>query len=161
VGPGWQLTPTELDERDVEFFDALRSWLVTSYCVDERRIYSMGFSNGAYFSNLLACARADAIAAIAPSGGGMRCEPAKPVPVILTHGQADDLVPFNEATKAEAAWASRNGCGPDREELDKGCERRKRCDAADVVFCPHPGGHQYRRDFTKTAVEFFKRHPRR
>jgi polyhydroxybutyrate depolymerase len=160
-GPGWQLTETELGERDLKFFDALRSWLLASYCVDRRRMFAIGFSNGGYFSNLLGCVRADAIAAVAPAGGGMRCEPAKPVAAIVSHGKEDHLVPFSEATKAEAAWASRNGCSSEQERLDERCERRKNCDAADVVFCPHPGGHEYERSFTKTAVEFFKLHARK
>ena len=94
-GAGWQMDAVA-GNRDVAFTTALLDQLERDYCVDRRRIYSTGFSNGAFFSQLLACALSPRIAAVAPvSGGTLRidCTPARPVPILIQHGSEDDLDP--------------------------------------------------------------------
>src|SRR5262249_4126360 len=56
--------------RDTAFFDALDNLTRSTYCVDTTRIFSLGFSSGAYFTNLLGCVRASSIRAIAELEGG-------------------------------------------------------------------------------------------
>jgi polyhydroxybutyrate depolymerase len=100
VARGWQVKPNELGDRDLVFFDALRDAVLGKYCADPARLYLLGFSNGAYFANLIGCLRPDAIAGIAAAGGGLRCEPSKPLAVIIFHGTNDPIVRFEESLDA-------------------------------------------------------------
>lgn len=93
-------------------------------CVDKRRVYATGKSNGAGFTGLLACRMADRIAAIAPVAGafypetGERCHPSRPVPVIDFHGTGDVTIPYEGDPERglpaipdwTAGWAERNDC---------------------------------------------------
>ena len=80
------------------------------------RVYATGFSNGAFFSQLLACAMSDRIAAVAPvSGGPLRvdCTPARPVPILIQHGSEDDSIPVDSARDTRDRWRTLNGCTGD------------------------------------------------
>ncbi|GGJ78739.1 hydrolase [Streptomyces camponoticapitis] len=109
---------------DVAFTGDLIDELRRTLCVDSRRVYATGKSNGAGFTGLLACRMSDRIAAIAPVAGafypetGENCRPSRPVPVIDFHGTGDVTIPY--AGDAErglpaipdwtAEWAGRNDC---------------------------------------------------
>ncbi|MFB6984190.1 alpha/beta hydrolase family esterase [Streptomyces scopuliridis] len=109
---------------DVRFTEDLLGRLESTLCVDGRRVYATGKSNGAGFvSTLLACRMADRIAAIAPVAAalyptGEPCEPSRPVPVIDFHGTGDVTIPYaGDADRGLPAiqgwlaeWAERNGC---------------------------------------------------
>ncbi|MCP3141640.1 extracellular catalytic domain type 1 short-chain-length polyhydroxyalkanoate depolymerase [Pyxidicoccus xibeiensis] len=112
---------------DVGFVDALLKDLDTRVCVDTRRTFATGFSNGGFFSYRLACERASRFAAVAPVAGmeGVTaCNPSRPVPVLHIHGTNDptiyygggnNLGPFGteypSAEESVRRWADRNGCG--------------------------------------------------
>lgn len=108
---------------DVAFTDDLLDELSATLCVDQRRVYATGKSNGAGFIGILACESADRIAAIAPIAGafypnGIDCRPTRPVPVIEFHGTGDVTIPYaGDADRAlpaipdwVAGWAQRNQC---------------------------------------------------
>lgn len=109
---------------DVAFTGDLLDQLERELCVDTRRVYATGKSNGAGLTGLLACRMSDRIAAIAPVAGafypGTRedCEPERPVPVIEFHGTHDATIPYaGDADRDLPAipdwvrgWADRNGC---------------------------------------------------
>ena len=154
--PGWQLSVGELEDRDLAFFDSMLEWLRANQCIDEKRVFAMGYSNGGYFSHLLACERPNAVAAIAPAASGARCEPRAPRPVIVSHGTADTLVGYDEGVAAARAWAQRNGCKSPPQSVAAGCSRAESCSQVPVVMCTHRGGHEYDGSFTREAVEFFK-----
>jgi polyhydroxybutyrate depolymerase len=86
---------------DVGFVRALLARLETDYTVDRRRVYATGFSNGAFFTQRLACEMASQIAAVAAVSGQLSqylstaCKPARPISVLLVHGTADPVVPFD------------------------------------------------------------------
>jgi polyhydroxybutyrate depolymerase len=83
---------------DVGFTGALLDRLEADLCVDRARIYAMGFSNGGMFVSTLACKLSDRIAAVAPVAG-VHLLPdcaGRPMPIIVTHGTSDPLVPFGE-----------------------------------------------------------------
>jgi polyhydroxybutyrate depolymerase len=63
---GWQQEPGQFGDRDLKFFDAVLATLKSKYPVDEKRIYSTGFSNGGIFTYLLWGTRAKTFAAFAP-----------------------------------------------------------------------------------------------
>jgi polyhydroxybutyrate depolymerase len=108
---------------DVAFTHDLLDELEATLCVDTRRVYATGKSNGAGFTGILACAAAGRIAAIAPVAGafypnGIDCRPSRPVPVIEFHGTADATIPYTgDADRGlpaipdwVAGWAARDRC---------------------------------------------------
>ncbi len=83
---------------DVEFVAELLDSLESQLCIDRGRVFSMGLSNGGFFSTVLACGLSDRIAAVATVAGITHpdgCEPVRPVPVLHFHGTADSVVPFD------------------------------------------------------------------
>jgi polyhydroxybutyrate depolymerase len=105
IGNGWNAGDccTELQPvgvNDVQFVKDLLALLESEYCVDPSRVFSTGFSNGGFFSHMLACDMADVFAAVAPVSGVLgiptdQCQPSRPVPVLDMHGTADPVVPYD------------------------------------------------------------------
>jgi polyhydroxybutyrate depolymerase len=112
---------------DVAFLRALIDKIEQDYAVDPKRIFATGISNGAMMSYRLACELSDRIAAIAPVEGAqnLQCKPSDPVSVIIFHGTADHLVPFEggvtpfqvgpkrtdtSVVDTVAFWLKENGC---------------------------------------------------
>ncbi len=117
---------------DLAFIRALIERLTAEYAVDKRKVYLAGFSNGAMMAYELGCELSEQLAAIAVVGGSMTGRerlPARPLPVIILHGSADDHVPYeggpgklakwgypvNRASVASAVsfWVKRDGCSPE------------------------------------------------
>src|SRR5262249_6438217 len=85
---------------DVAFFRTLVTTLVQQGRADPRRIYVTGPSNGGMMTLRLVCDAADLLAAAAaiisklPPHPSHRCNPARPVPVLIMNGTADPLLPY-------------------------------------------------------------------
>ncbi|MCC6764723.1 MAG: hypothetical protein IT293_08680 [Deltaproteobacteria bacterium] len=161
VGRGWDLAPG--DTRDTAFVAALLDALEAERCVDRRRVYATGFSNGGFFANLLACTLGGRIAAAAPVAGARPldgCAPPAPVPMLFFHGAADRVVPLRLTTGAAAWWRRANGCAEDAGDTAAvGCRAAAGC-AADVVVCTGAQGHTWPADATARILEFFRAHAR-
>jgi polyhydroxybutyrate depolymerase len=171
VGPhedtrGWNggacCYPARGVSNDVAFVDALLADLDTRVCVDPRRTYAMGFSNGGFFSYRLACERASRFAAIAPvagTEGATPCTPSRPVPVLAFHGTADAVIhyaggnnlgrfggAYPSAEESVRRWAGRNGCGSTAAQTyqqgDSTCVAYPGCtpESATVSLCTVQGG---------------------
>ncbi len=148
--------PATNNTDDIGFVMALLDQLEVRLCVDTRRVFSTGFSNGGFLSHRLACEQADRIAAIAPVAGMMgmsTCSPSRPVPVMHFHGTSDSIVPYNgggltgyrSAAETDAGWATRNGCDTATTESfasgDSRCMTHSGCDGgAEVTLCTISGG---------------------
>jgi len=95
----WELDQFDEPERDdVAMAGALIDRLVAEYCVDERRVYSTGMSNGGFFTSRLVCEMSDRIAAAVSVAGVSHyedCRPMRPVPFLAYHGTADEIVPYD------------------------------------------------------------------
>ena len=93
------------DVDDVSFLlDVLRR-TGEDACVDRRRVYSTGMSNGGMMSYWLGCQAADHFAAIAPVAGALvnpTCSPSRAIPLLQIHGEKDLNVPITGG----------DGCGP-------------------------------------------------
>jgi polyhydroxybutyrate depolymerase len=86
---------------DVGFIRDLVKKLEETYCIDPKRVFATGLSNGAMMSYRLACDAADVFAAVAPVAGATLvspCKPSRPVPILAFHGTGDTIVPFNGGT---------------------------------------------------------------
>ena len=116
------------DRDDVGFARALVAEISKAACIDSKRVYSTGMSNGGFMSHRLACEAADLFTAIASVAGKMgvsSCQPSRPVPVIQFHGTIDGTISYDTpAFSGDGAadvpdmmkrWGDRNGCtkGPD------------------------------------------------
>ena len=148
---------------DVSFTRAMITSIGGEYCVDAKRTFSAGFSNGGFFSYFLACELSDKIAAVAPVSGGLRidaaaCKPTRPVPVFHVHGTNDLLVPYDGGGLGNAkpvsasidAFKTLNGCAAGAGTVvftkdDVSCTKWGGCTAgADVELCTVTGGgHQW------------------
>jgi len=108
-GTSWT---NETRDQNVEFFDDLLAFTKANYCVDERRVYALGTSSGAHFSNILGCRRGDQLLAIAP-GAGERLEKTDcqgRFAALVVHGVDDTSVPFALGQEARDFYAQQNGC---------------------------------------------------
>lgn len=138
--------------------------LEQQYCIDRRRIYATGFSNGAFFSALLACTLAERIAAVAPvSGGPLRvtCKPSRAVPILIQHGRQDGLIPVGSARRARDDWLKVDGCDRGRKQPDgAACERYETCrDGGVVEYCEEDYAHTWPPQATQRIWEFLAAHP--
>jgi len=146
---------------DVDFIEALFADLDKRVCVDTRRTYATGLSNGAFFSYRLACERAARFAAIAPVAGSenvIPCTPTRPVAVMHFHGTADTTIPYDGGTiplgrpypsapDTVARWIERNGCtGPLLETYrvgDSSCSTQSGCTSPVTLCTIQNGGHTW------------------
>ena len=147
-------------QADVAFIDAIAADLAKSHCTDSKRVFAVGFSKGAYFTNMLAClTKTKMRAVVSHSGGGpfgldgsgttfdnkgnLVC-PAAPVAALQIQGSADTSVPVSEGTKARDYWRTTNACTNTTKAYDPTpCVAYDGC-AADrpEVWCQVPGlGH--------------------
>jgi polyhydroxybutyrate depolymerase len=146
---------------DVGFIAALLDRFDTKLCVDDRRVYATGMSNGAMLNYRLGCELSQRIAAIGPVAGSdvtQGCAPTRPVAVMEVHGTADMNVPWEgglgcgpsgvaylSVADSIGGWVTRDACsGPDVTYLDAGdghCTRHGTCPSGDeVVLCAIDGG---------------------
>jgi polyhydroxybutyrate depolymerase len=145
--------------------------IAADYCVDSKRVYSAGFSNGGFMSYRFACEAADLFAAVASVSGVLgtppeSCKPSRPLPILHVHGTADTTVPFNGGPAAGGLGAIANinfrsvdetlshfrtrwACGAASklvsEKGDTRCEEWTGCQAgARIELCTVTGGgHQW------------------
>ena len=164
--PGWQTSVTSEGGRDIKLFDTMLADLKKQHAVDDRRIYSMGHSNGAAFSYLLWQARPEVLAAIGSVAGSLRGDgkPTTSLPVIHVAGEKDPLVKFTWQQATFAAVKRFNGCS----EEGKPWAKEGVLDAtiyastkgAPLVTAIHGGGHEYAKGSTELIVRFFKENPK-
>jgi polyhydroxybutyrate depolymerase len=156
---GWEIF-TITNNRDMAFTRRLMDEIEQTYCIDEARVFATGFSNGAYFSNILGCTMSDRFAAIAPVSGGrltLPCAPPRGVPVLIHHGRNDALIDVQQGREARDAWVQADQChtqGHDACEWHRGCRND-----VEVVYCEDDGVHHWPEPATERIWKFFKRYP--
>jgi polyhydroxybutyrate depolymerase len=111
VGNSWNIgrccsTAQTQNVDDVGFVRAIIKQLQTDACIDSKRVYASGCSNGGGMSYKLACDAADVIAAVAPvdcdcvtgatsNPSCASCSPARPISEIAFRATGDQVVPYN------------------------------------------------------------------
>jgi polyhydroxybutyrate depolymerase len=146
------------EDDDVDWVDTLIDTLSSELCVDEKRVFVTGLSNGGAMSARLACELSDRIAAIAPVAGTpvidmSACTPSRPVSVLAFHGTSDTIVPYNgnalfgvpSVDATIERWTEINGCtGSPAVTFDQGevtCSTFSSCaQSTEVTLCRVDGG---------------------
>lgn len=141
------------DVDDVGFAIALVEHMKTRACIDPKRVYASGFSNGGRMSYRLGCEAAHVFAAIAPVAGTKSfpdlnntpgCEPSRPLSLIDFMGSADSRIAAQPGQIAE--WVAFNGCtdATPTESYRNGehyCMAYTHCEAGtSVTYCVIDGG---------------------
>jgi polyhydroxybutyrate depolymerase len=123
----WNIIPELAAPDDVAYAGALIDAAAETFCIDERRVYSTGMSNGGGMSAYLGCNLGDRLAAIAPVAGVNLlfgdCPEGEGVSVIAFHGEVDGVVPYDGGAleifetlsfppveDSVAAWAGLDDC---------------------------------------------------
>ena len=170
TGAGWNAgdccgTATSGNVDDVGFVKAAISKLESDWCIDPKRVYASGFSNGGFLAHRLACEMADTFAAIAPVSGVLgvapaSCKPSRSISVIALHGTDDIVVPYNGGVPISPIdfggpvtfrsvndtldfWRTTNRCLGSKVVYVKGdttCVRDNCVDGTNVELCTIEGG---------------------
>ncbi|MEO2197462.1 MAG: PHB depolymerase family esterase, partial [bacterium] len=112
------------DLDDVSYISGLIDAVKAKYRIDDKRVFILGHSNGAFMAHRLAYEKGHDIAAIVSLAGadeaGERPAPAHPIHVLQIHGTGDTAISYDggeiqgsaypSATQSVANWAQRNGC---------------------------------------------------
>ena len=110
--PHWDTT---LGSHDLTFVGDLLTHVEQTLCVDQRRIFVTGYSDGAFMTSAVACQFADRVAAVGMVAGIQNipgCHPARRVPAVAFHGTADPYVPYlGGYGKAALNLPAANGSG--------------------------------------------------
>jgi polyhydroxybutyrate depolymerase len=102
IGHEWHDSPDahQQGSDDVAFIASLIERLVREGIADRNRIFIAGISNGGMMAFAVACAHPDLFAGIGTISGGMprhvieKLPLAKPMPLIMINGDADDVLPY-------------------------------------------------------------------
>ena len=119
----WLVEVSPENNADVKFFDEMVAWAQANYTIRSSHIFTTGGSFGGFFSNYIAVAMPNTIAAFACSASGMSAagwpnpdpDPAAPLtwPIempssppqlkgILLHDEDDPVIPYSQSTDMQA-----------------------------------------------------------
>jgi poly(3-hydroxybutyrate) depolymerase len=170
---------------DVGFIKAILARLRTDICIDAKRVYVSGFSNGGGLTHRMGCDAADVIAAIAPVATDLRTQPcntARPISMMEIRGMADSLEPYEGGMVGPAGgqyldvgakaslklWADLDKCTGATTTFDKYCEGYTQCaDEVEANLCSLPNTDHAAYDnalgfsVASTAWKMFQRQPMR
>lgn len=100
--------------QDIAFLNAMLDRFRSQLCIDENRIFSVGFSFGGMFSFAAGCSSTSMMRAIAPMAGNTTvagCEKGtRPVAMMGFHGTDDQVVAIDGGRQGRDIFAQRNGC---------------------------------------------------
>ena len=168
---------------DVGFLKSIITKLKADACIDPKRVYVSGFSNGGGLTHRMGCDAADVIAAIAPMSTDLRtqpCKPARAISMLEIRGLADSLEPYAgglvgptggqyTAVGAKASlqlWADINVCSGTKSSFETYCERYTQCEnGVEAALCSLPNvdhspyGNSLNFDVASVAWSMFERQP--
>jgi len=156
--------PEAQDVDDVGFVVSVLEEMLGTLCIDRRRIYASGMSNGAYMSHRLACEVPEYFAAIAPVVGSfspeLTCSLDTGMPVLQITGSLDNLASRQASVDR---WLVLNQCGPETTVTTKNdmtCTTHTNCkDGVLVQHCvADQGNHCF---FTNAELSFMTDCPTR
>ncbi|MEQ1715539.1 MAG: PHB depolymerase family esterase [Hyphomicrobium sp.] len=188
-GLGWRFMQSARDANTAFVRDVVAS-VSAELCVDPKRVFAVGKSQGGFMASWLGCVAPEIVAAIAPVSG--MYEPTgncAPIPIMQFHGQADSTIPFGGgrvlvlgnypgAVAVMEKWAGTNGCvgTPETARVTPHVQRvtYRDCQAATIQFITDaghtwPGTTMREGDNSPPADlqaseliwDFFKTHPKK
>jgi polyhydroxybutyrate depolymerase len=141
---------------DVAFVRAIIGALQSDACIDPKRVYATGCSNGGGMSYKLACEAADVIAGVAPvdfdcvdGSACSQCKPSRAVTEVQFRGTGDSLVDYDGsgafmgAQKNFELWGDLNMCTgtPSALPSTSACQSYPACGGgAETVLCTVQSG---------------------
>lgn len=141
---GWANTGGE----DIAFVKAMVALFESSMCVDQARIFSVGFSYGGMMSDEIGTEMGDVFRAIAPMSdacysGGCKATNNHPIAVWMAHGDSDTVVPIADGMTARDKFVAKNGCGTQTTPVSPSpCVQYQGCmPGYPVTWCEFSGGH--------------------
>lgn len=120
-GIGWRFAEASR-EANTAFVRDVVTRVRNDLCVDPKRVFAAGKSQGGFMASWLACAAPDLVASVAPVAGMYEPAPScRPIPILEFHGTADSTIPFGGghvlvlgtypgAVAVMDEWARVNGC---------------------------------------------------
>lgn len=160
---GWRNT----DGRDIAFVKAMLAEFKDKLCIDDGRIFSVGFSFGGMMSDAIGCAMADVFRAIAPMAGAIPnpehpysgCDETNmhPIAVWMAHGNNDTVVPLSDGKDALNLFIARNKCQAQTSPVDPSpCVAYQGCtEGYPIHYCEFSGGHGVPNFAAKAIWAFF------
>lgn len=151
----------------IEQLGAIPALVAKDWCIDEKRVFITGHSDGGTASLMLSVLEKTkkVPAAIAPSAAGVtgkdldafQC-PA-PIPVMIMHSKNDSLFPGWGAQTA-AWWAGCNRCDVTKTKpVAGGCRAYQGCASGGAtLYCEGTGSHRNWPNLNRMMLEFFA-HP--
>lgn len=151
----------------IEQLGAIPDLAAKDWCIDRKRVYATGHSDGGTAS--LALAVLDTTkkipAAVAPSAAGwtgkdleaFQCR--EPIPVMIMHSKNDSLFP-GWGTQTAAWWAGCNRCDVTKTKpVEGGCRAYQGCASGGAtLYCERAGSHREWPNLNQVMLEFFA-HP--
>lgn len=157
IGGRWSFDP---NGADFDLFDTLRARVGASHCIDERRVFSYGFSMGGAMSTVYACGRPGVLRAFASNRGGLPdgVPPCAPVAAWLSNSANDGVVVPSWYQPVHDAFVKLNGCAAtSKPTTPSPCVQRDGC-MHPLVQCAVTGGHNPEPGFAIPAAwAFFTR----
>ncbi len=177
----WSTHTYQNQQSDIDFVSEMLRLLGIYYGYEPTRVYATGFSNGGGFANLLAAQMSETFAAVSSVGGAYynysEYTPARDIPIIAFHGDADEVVPFEGLYILPPIyewvndWAAKNACGETAEvvfntEITLAERWSTGCEAHVELYTLKGIGHIWPTeangiDVSQVMLEFFVNHPLR
>jgi polyhydroxybutyrate depolymerase len=156
IGKSWNAGFGDDGRDDVGFIRAVVADIVADLCVDKKRVYVTGHSNGGAMTHKLGCEAADIFAAMAPICGwtekGKACNPARALAVAAVRALDDPTVKYEGGGNAPSAeedlqrWLDADQCAdmPVVSSYENTCTTHTSCkDGTQVMECHPPGQHGF------------------
>jgi len=141
---------------DLAYFEAALAQIKSNLCVDEARIFSMGFSGGGSFSGVLGCHRPD-IRAIAAGGAVIYfdqddCIGTPAAWITIGDGEVvQGRLDYRDFFRSDAGCTDTSTPVAPAPCIAYQCPDPER----PVQFCSHPGGHEWPSFGIDAAFRFF------
>ena len=158
----WQLNIPAIEQ-----LGTIPDLVAKDWCVDQKRVYATGHSDGGTAALALAVLEKTKRihAAIAPSAAGWTGKDLEgfqcptPIPVMIMHGKNDSLFP-GWGVQTSTWWASCNHCDITKtKSVEGGCRAYQGCASGGAtLYCEGTGGHRDWPNLNRVMLEFFA-HP--
>jgi polyhydroxybutyrate depolymerase len=161
---GWQYeanqTRGNVGNRDLDFFDAMVANLKEKFSVDDKRIYTTGFSAGGMFSYLLWAERGKTIAAIGEVAGRLWDTEhlTEPRAILAIAGQKDTTDPYALQLQSIEKAQQANSAPDPGQPCGSHCKFYASTTHTPVKTFLHPGAHVYPPWASAEIVKFLEAH---